>query len=266
MIIKFCKYQGAGNDFIMLDNRMNEYSYLTISDISFLCNRHFGIGADGLIFLEHDQTTDFSMRYFNSDGNESTMCGNGGRCIVLFASELGLVKNSAIFNAIDGLHEATIIDYQYVILNMQDCSLPDKLSETMFKIDTGSPHIVVFCDDINNIDLIFEGRKHRYNYQIFPNGANVNFCQIKGNTILIRTYERGVENETLACGTGSIAAALSADFAGKIKPSKEISLSAPGGNLWVQFSREKGYKNIKLKGEAKKVFEGTIEINQNRFI
>ncbi len=259
-LIKFQKYQGAGNDFIMLDNRANEYSNLETAEIAFLCDRHFGIGADGLIMLDSSTDSHFHMRYFNSDGKESTMCGNGGRCIVLFAYHLGLFEKKTWFTAVDGQHEAEIISNNIIRLKMSDCQFPAKITDNIFAIDTGSPHLVIFTSKIEDIDVRSEGKKWRYNEKISINGMNVNFCEIENDEIRIRTYERGVEDETLACGTGCVAAAITAVYGKKFQAKHPIKLRALGGVLCVDFVQDENVHSIFLTGEAKKVFNGIAEI------
>lgn len=257
--IEFSKYQGAGNDFIMLDNRDKRYSNLTTEEIAFMCNRHFGIGADGLITINKSCHYDFKMRYYNSDGKEGSMCGNGGRCVVMFAHHLEIIEDRTIFDAFDGVHEATVLNEDSIRLKMQDCLFPEKIDKTSYKIDTGSPHIVVFVKDVYKIDVLKQGKTLRYNNDIFENGANVNFCHIENNKVNIRTYERGVENETLACGTGSVAAAICVNYTNMLHLNK-IKINALGGTLEVEFSKMDKYSNIFLSGLAEKTFEGMIEL------
>ncbi|HOG20256.1 MAG TPA: diaminopimelate epimerase [Salinivirgaceae bacterium] len=258
--INFFKYHGAGNDFIMLDNRSQQYSTLTSEEISFLCDRHFAIGADGLIMLENSNYGDFYMRYFNSDGHEGTMCGNGGRCAVLFAHNLKLFDKSTKFFAVDGEHKAELLSNGQIRLKMSDSSLPEAINDKMYKIDTGSPHLVVFVDNVDNYDVKAVGRKLRYDTQINPEGTNVNFCQIVDNRIKIRTYERGVEDETLACGTGSVASSIVSYYLRLIKQSENIVLDTKGGELTVSFKMSDRVFDVFLTGPANKVFEGKIEI------
>ncbi len=258
--ISFFKYQGAGNDFIMLDNRTNKYSYLTTSDIAQLCKRHFGIGADGLIMIESNNRDNFYMRYFNSDGSESTMCGNGGRCVALFAHHLGLFDNITTFLAIDGEHKAELLANEQIKLKMSDCAPPLKIDKNMFTINTGSPHLVVLVDDIDMINVKSDGRELSHDTKISNDGINVNFCQIVENRIIIRTYERGVEDETLACGTGSVASSIVSYCGGLIKHQKNIMVQTLGGLLTVSFDHSNIIRNVYLTGSAKKVFDGSIEI------
>ena len=256
MKLVFYKYQGTGNDFIMIDNRDLSFPKNKLKDIRFLCDRKFGIGADGLILLEHSDTTNFKMVYFNSDGNESTMCGNGGRCLVAFANFLGLIKDKAIFEAIDGLHYASIDD-EIVSLQMQDVFKVEKSENHVF-LDTGSPHHVQFEENIKDLDVKALGRDIRYN--IYGEiGSNVNFVkQLDRSLFKIRTYERGVEDETLSCGTGATAVAIAMHYLGYTN-SLDIGVNVEGGRLKISFDVEKnGYKNVFLTGPASYVFKGEI--------
>ncbi|NVN95825.1 MAG: diaminopimelate epimerase [Bacteroidetes bacterium] len=259
-MLKFSKYHGAGNDFILIDNRKGEIN-LSCNEIAFLCNRHLGIGADGLMFLNFNSLHDFEMQYFNSDGNESTMCGNGGRCITAFASALGIIEKTTIFNAIDGLHTAEIVEdkakmRKTIRLQMSDVMLIQQ-SENYFLLNTGSPHYVQLVDNVDDIDIVSEGRKIRYDKRFAPSGLNVNFMQVKESHLYVRTYERGVEDETLSCGTGVTASALA--YASD-KNITEVSVLTKGGNLKVLFEKHgDSFKNIFLEGETCFVFEGELE-------
>ena len=258
MNITFYKYQGTGNDFVMIDNRTKTFPKNNVAIIKKLCNRYFGIGADGFILLENDDTTDFKMVYYNADGNESTMCGNGGRCIVAFAHKLGVFKTKTTFMAIDGLHHATI-NNGIVSLQMIDVATVKIKSEYAFA-NTGSPHHVQLVEDIKNFDVVSTGRKIRN--EVYGNeGSNVNFAeQINSDTFRVRTYERGVEDETLACGTGVTAVAI-AMHKTKKTTSNAIKLLVEGGSLNVSFDIENDvYKNVYLTGPAEFVFTGTISI------
>lgn len=259
MKIKFYKYQGAGNDFVMIDDRQKNLK-LSTANINFLCDRHFGIGADGLIVLQNDEIADFKMIYYNSDGNESTMCGNGGRCLAQFAHDLSVKTNEMNFNAIDGLHQAKILPNQ-VALQMIDVEKVENFEHYQF-LNTGSPHHISFQKNIDALDVKTLGREIRYGAPYFEEGSNVNFVEISGaNQLKIRTYERGVEDETLACGTGVTAAAIAAYEKGVVNE-LPIKVKALGGDLEVNFEkRNDTYQNVWLTGPAKFVFEGTIEIN-----
>jgi len=261
MKLHFYKYQATGNDFIMIDNR-NKSVQLSKEQVYALCDRHLGIGADGLILLSPDDDSDFYMTYFNSDGNESTMCGNGGRCITAFASMLKLIGKAARFNAIDGLHQSTIA-YQsnknmHIRLKMTDV---DKIikTENSFTLNTGSPHWVTFAEKIGLLDMVKEGREIRYSSSYVQEGINVNYAEIHDDFLFIRTYERGVEEETLSCGTGVTASALVYSF--EYHAASPVKIKTKGGDLKVSFTEAGGsYQNIWLEGPAKSVFEGDIEI------
>lgn len=261
MLIEFLKYHGAGNDFILIDNRTEQYNNLSEEDINKLCDRNFGIGADGLMLLGESENHDFTMKYFNSDGKESTMCGNGGRCIVLFAHHLGIIKESTIFTAIDGVHEAKLISPEIISIKMSDVSNIRKKGD-VFVIDTGSPHHVEFRSNISEIDVLFEARKIRYNNEYSKDGINVNFVEIKDNHIFSRTYERGVENETLACGTGAVAIAIAHHVKNEEIKNGKYDINALGGKLMVAFEtlNNNVFTNIILTGPVKKVFQGSINL------
>ncbi len=255
MKIQFYKYQGTGNDFVMIDNRNNQFPKTDVALINKFCDRRFGVGADGLILLEKSEIVDFKMVYFNADGNESTMCGNGGRCIVAFAKKLKIIDTKTTFEAIDGKHYATITD-TIVSLQMKDIKIVENHNTHLF-LNTGSPHHVLFSSDIDTIDVKKIGRKIRKGAPYFEEGTNVNFAEkINSNTFKVRTYERGVEDETLSCGTGVTAVAIAASVANKTSENK-LHIETLGGNLTVSFTHEKDvYKNVYLTGKATFVFEG----------
>ncbi len=256
--LPFFKYHGTGNDFILIDQR--ETQWLTREDITTvrqLCDRHFGIGADGLILLENHPVLDFEMVYFNSDGNESSMCGNGGRCIVAFAHHLGIVQSDCQFMAVDGLHHATVKE-SWVELRMNNVH-GIKQEPDYFFLNTGSPHHVVFTDDLDQIDIVTQGRTIRNSALYHPDGANVNFVAEKNNGIEVLTYERGVEDETLSCGTGVTAAAISYALRRSDTGIREVPIRTKGGFLKVRFEQEeKHFKDVWLCGPAMQVFKGTI--------
>lgn len=256
MTATFYKYQGTGNDFVMIDNRTLFFPKEDNALVAFLCDRKFGIGADGLILLENDNSYDFRMVYFNSDGNEGSMCGNGGRCIVAFAKFLGIINQSTNFIAVDGPHSATI-NAEIVSLKMQDVDKISKKVNALF-LDTGSPHHVQLVSGIGDFNVVKEGAKIRYGIY-GESGSNINFVEQESeDTFKVRTYERGVEDETLSCGTGVTAVALAMHRLGKIK-SEYAKIKAVGGNLRIQFEYTgDGYKQIHLIGEAKQVFKGEI--------
>lgn len=261
MKLHFYKYQATGNDFIMIDNRSNSIR-LSTEQVYALCNRHFGIGADGLILLSVDSECDFYMTYFNSDGNESTMCGNGGRCITAFASMLKLIGKTARFNAIDGLHQSIITDQSgenmHIRLKMKDVDEIIK-TENSFTLNTGSPHWITFAEKIGLLDMVKEGMKIRYSSNFVQDGINVNFAEIHDDFLFIRTYERGVEEETLSCGTGVTASAIAYSF--EYNVASPVKIKTKGGELKVSFTKTgSSYQNIWLEGPAKSVFEGDVEI------
>lgn len=254
--MKFYKYQGTGNDFVMIDNRDNSFPKENISLVAKLCDRRFGIGADGLILLENDEQTDFRMVYYNSDGNQSSMCGNGGRCIVAFAQRLGIIGDKTTFIATDGLHFATIENNE-ISLQMKDVD-DVKITDEYVYLNTGSPHHVVLVEDLEKYDVKNQGAKIRYSDLYGKTGSNVNFVkQITEDLFAVRTYERGVEDETLSCGTGATAVAI-AMYALKKTNSTEISIKVIGGDLKVSFCKRDGYEEVFLKGKADFVFEGNI--------
>jgi len=258
MKLQFFKYQGTGNDFVMIDNRQNIFNKKDTKQIAFLCDRRFGIGADGLILLESHDTLDFKMVYYNSDGNESTMCGNGGRCITAFAKFLGIIDKEAEFEAIDGYHKA-YIDNEVVKLQMQDVKSVDCHKEHVF-LNTGSPHHVQLEHNLKEMDVKIKGTKIRYGEPYNEVGSNVNFVKkIEDDIFAVRTYERGVENETLSCGTGVTAVALAMHYTGQTK-NNIVTLQTLGGELKVSFEKENdSYKNVWLIGLAVQVFKGEIE-------
>ncbi|NRD23384.1 diaminopimelate epimerase [Winogradskyella litoriviva] len=258
MIMTFYKYQGTGNDFIIVDNRLQTIDKKNTKGIKELCDRRFGIGADGFILLENDEDSDFRMVYYNADGNESSMCGNGGRCIVAFAKFLGIIENETQFNAIDGLHNAKV-EADIVHLQMQDVLNIETHNNHQF-LNTGSPHHVEMVSGISNFEVNFYGSKIRYGEPYNEAGSNVNFVeQIDTNHFAVRTYERGVEDETLSCGTGVTAVAIAMHKIGKTE-SKNINLKTQGGELKVTFNYDaNGYHNIWLVGPAEQVFKGNIE-------
>lgn len=254
--IEFYKYQGTGNDFVMIDNRDLEFPKEK-ELIERLCDRRFGIGGDGLILLEDDENSDFRMVYYNSDGNESTMCGNGGRCIVAFAHFLDIFENTATFMAVDGLHEAEIHN-GIVKLKMIDVAGISKDGEDSV-LNTGSPHFVQYVEDVENFKVYDEGNKIRNSATYRNDGINVNFVEETGeNEIFVRTYERGVEDETFSCGTGATAAAL---VYMKDRHEHMVSVKVLGGNLKV-YAEQNGdsFQNVWLEGPAKQVFRGKIDI------
>ncbi len=263
MLLQFFKYQGTGNDFILLDNRQADI-HLSNESIARLCDRRFGVGADGLMLLESCADADFRMVYYNADGGESTMCGNGGRCIAAFAKRLGIIDKKASFLAIDGRHDADIADGDYdgltVRLNMNDVLGIDQNAERAV-LDTGSPHYVRWMDDIAKVQVVEEGRRIRNSTPFAAKGINVNFAkQLEGNFLEVRTYERGVEDETLSCGTGVTAAAVAASGVGT--GAFQYTVHTPGGMLEVSFFKTapNAATDVVLAGPAAFVFSGQIQL------
>ena len=257
MILRFYKYQGTGNDFVLLDQREDIFE-LSQAQIAYICDRRFGIGADGLMYLRKHETYDFEMIYFNSNGRESSMCGNGGRAIARFAEDLKIAENNLIFLAIDGPHEAWL-KTDIIELKMSNVS-NICLKQNDYILDTGSPHYIIFSTNIQEMDLNKIAHDIRYNKIYMPDGINVNLVEeLSEGKLSIRTYERGVEAETLSCGTGVTAAALS--YSLKKSWLKRVDVETKGGLLSVKFNRkEHGFNDIRLNGPASFVFNGEIQI------
>lgn len=260
MELKFDKYHGAGNDFILI-NCLKDSVFLSAEQIRFLCHRRLGIGADGLIMLLPEDGNDFRMKYFNADGIEGSMCGNGGRTVAAYAFKNQIAESKIRFQAFDGEHEAEIlssegVDFE-VLLTMKDVEARN-FDDQHLIIDTGSPHYVTKVDNLSDFDVFQEGRKIRYDKSISLNGLNVNFLERKGDEIFLRTYERGVEDETLSCGTGVTAAAIASSlWFGQ----NEYWIQTPGGRLFVRFSRNADkFSNIVLQGPVKFVFQGSVQL------
>jgi diaminopimelate epimerase len=259
MTLHFHKYQATGNDFILIDNREGEIS-LTVDQIKQLCDRKFGIGADGVMLIERHPSIAFNLVYYNSDGSQS-LCGNGSRAAVQFAASLGMLNGRATFGAYDGAHDAVVLADGIVRLKMNDVSDVREFGNDHF-IHTGSPHYIRFVEQVKDFPVVEEGRKIRYSETFASRGGtNVNFVELLAdNTLFVRTYERGVENETLSCGTGVTAAALAASFR---KFQSPVSIKALGGDLTVEFKKSlsgSAFTDIYLIGPAKLVFEGTVEL------
>jgi len=253
--IKFYKYQGAGNDFILIDNRTGFFDGNNIDLIHRLCDRRFGIGADGLMLLQDKENFDFEMLYYNADGREGSMCGNGGRCIVAFARDLGIITHKADFLAVDGTHQATISENQ-VNLGMVDVSEINRDGDA-YVLNTGSPHYVKMVEDLTHYPVYNAGSAIRNNETYKEKGINVNFVEKENNGYFVRTFERGVENETLACGTGATAAAIAMALQENRTGALEVPIRVLGGQLSISFTREGSYfKDVFLKGPADLVFEG----------
>lgn len=258
MEINFYKYHGTGNDFIMLNNMSGELNIASIkANFKSWCDRRFGIGADGVIVLSKHDELDFEMLYYNADGNASSMCGNGGRCIVHFAHSLGLINDQCKFMAVDGIHHASILENGSVSLKMSEVSEINKY-ELDYILDTGSPHYVSFKENVTHLNVASAGFQIRHSGPFAEKGINVNFAHEVEDGLYVRTYERGVEAETYSCGTGVVAAALA--FAFKSDSTKNnIDIRTLGGNLNVSFEeKEQAYHNIWLTGPATCVYKGQV--------
>lgn len=257
MKINFNKYQGTGNDFIIIDNH-SKHSIPSNEIIKRLCDRKFGIGADGLIIIAEEEGYDYRMIYFNSDGNESSMCGNGGRCAAAFCLAKGIAGNSQTFIAPDGIHKAHV-DGTIVKLSMKDVREPEIVDNNYF-LNTGSPHYVMFRNNVADIDVNNEGKRIRNSDLFHPQGTNVNFVESRTNSIFVRTFERGVEAETLSCGTGVTASAIAAVYSRQFDMNS-MNVITPGGELNVSFKYiNRTFTDIWLSGPATFVYEGSIEI------
>ncbi len=268
MSIHFHKYQATGNDFVLIDNRKVKRSF-SATEIRQICDRRFGVGADGLILIEEAKDADFNMIYYNSDGSQS-LCGNGCRSAVDFASSLQIINKNTTFQAFDGIHLASIEHDNTIRLKMNDVSGINKLNDDYF-INTGSPHYIRFVKNLADINVVEDGRKIRNSDLFKPGGTNANFVELlPENTIAVRTFERGVEDETLSCGTGVTAAALAASFRGYHSP---VKVKVMGGDLAVEFKAgshltsltghnqlSDTFIDIFLIGPAKMVFEGDLEL------
>ncbi len=257
--LPFYKYQGAGNDFILIDNRELDFQHNEPKKLAQLCDRRFGIGGDGIMFLELADGFDFKMVYYNADGNPSSMCGNGGRCIVAFAKFLGVIDVETTFVAVDGPHYAKITEEgDWVSLQMIDVAKIDRDGND-FVLDTGSPHYVKFTEDVAEKNVFVEGKAIRYNETYEEKGININFVEPKTDHLFVRTYERGVEDETFACGTGVTAVAIANALANGKTGFIETPIKVLGGDLNIKFNYDgKVFRDIFLEGPAKLVFEGQV--------
>ena len=257
MKVHFSKYQGTGNDFVLVNNIEGVYPDFTLSQIRFICDRKFGIGSDGLIVLQQRENHDFYMDFYNPDGSKS-FCGNGSRCAIAFANYLGIIENKTTFNAIDGIHEATI-NGELIELKMGDVSNVEQ-GQDYFFIETGSPHYIQYTASVQEIDIVPTAHKVRYNERFKEKGTNVNFVQKVGETLEMRTYERGVEDETLSCGTGATAVALS----GAIKHglTSPVAIKVQGGDLQIKFNQisDNEFDNIWLIGKGEQVYSGEMTV------
>jgi diaminopimelate epimerase len=260
MKLTFYKYQGTGNDFVMIDNRQNIFPKNDTKLVARLCDRRFGIGADGLILLENHPKYNFTMVYYNSDGNESTMCGNGGRCLVAFAKQLEIIEDKAEFEAIDGYHFASVDEKGIVSLQMINVDTI-KIAEGYTFLNTGSPHHIQMVENVRDVKVKEQGAEIRYSELYGKAGSNVNFVSpLANDKFAVRTYERGVEDETLSCGTGATAVAI-ALYKNGLTHSNTIKLQVEGGDLAVSFKEDQGkFTDVFLIGPAEFVFKGEIEI------
>lgn len=258
-MLSFRKYQGTGNDFVVIDNRNLAIQRNDVTLFKTLCDRHFGIGADGVMLLQNHPDADFEMVYANADGKESTMCGNGGRCIVKFAASLGLIDTEAEFIAIDGRHKA-VVEGDLVKLQMIDVQQVNRFDES-FEMNTGSPHYVTFLQGVAQLNIQEQGAAVRYNDKYRKEGINVNFAELQPDGLYLRTYERGVEAETLSCGTGVTAAALAhARLLQKEPGTYLVQVQTPGGKLKVTYTLHPSgaFGDIWLEGPALEVFSGSV--------
>ncbi|MFY0607375.1 MAG: diaminopimelate epimerase [Cyclobacteriaceae bacterium] len=256
MTVTFHKYQGTGNDFVMIDDRAETFPRDNKSLIAHLCDRKMGIGADGVILIQNHPDVDFRMIYFNPDGSES-LCGNGSRCAIAFASSLGMISDKTTFETTDGVHDAFMED-DIIHFHLYDVKGISQYENDWY-INTGSPHHVRLVEDLEEMNIVTPGREIRESEHYAPKGTNVNFVQKLADGISVRTYERGVEDETLSCGTGVTACALVANLLDYESP---VSVKTKGGNLTVSYTvtGDQSFENIYLAGPAKKVFEGTMEV------
>jgi diaminopimelate epimerase len=260
--MRFYKFHGAGNDFVLIDNRIAKS--FTSSQIAFLADRKYGIGADGIILLESgNDKCDFKIHYFNADGLEASLCGNGSRCAVAFANRLGIIGATSCFDAFDGLHHGEILEMTNlcykISITMNDVT-NIKIFEDGYFLDTGSPHFVSFVEAIEEVNVVKEGLKLRYDSR-FLQGTNVNFVAQKEKKVFIRTYERGVENETLSCGTGVTATALVVALQNRFSDQQHsIQVNTLGGNFTVSFKKAgNNFRDIRLIGPVEFVFQGEMD-------
>lgn len=260
MILPFSKYEGTGNDFILIDDRKLQFP-ANEDLISKLCNRHFGIGADGILLLQHSEGYDFGMNYFNSDGSHATFCGNGGRCITAFAFHEGIIADSCRFMAADGIHHSRIVEKNrhslLVELEMRDPVVFTQ-QPNFYYLNTGTYHVVKFVDNPDTIDILEDSREIRYDERFAPHGTNVNFARLLKKELYVRTYEKGVEDETLSCGTGVTASAIAASLK---YGGDSFYINTAGGRLSVSFKCiQDHFRQVKLTGSARLVYKGEIEI------
>lgn len=259
--IHFSKYQGAGNDFVLIDNRNNYFDRNNKDLVKKLCDRRFGVGGDGLMLLQYNENFDFEMVYYNADGGEGTMCGNGGRCIVAFARDLEIISDKTDFVAVDGPHAAEITADQ-VNLGMIDVNVVQR-DKDAFVLNTGSPHYILKVKNLASLDVFKEGYAIRNNETYGEKGINVNFIETEGDGYFVRTFERGVEDETFACGTGATAAAMAMAIDQNLEGDITLPIRVLGGQLYISFRKSgSSFTNVYLKGPANFVFKGEIEIDK----
>ncbi|MFL2610408.1 MAG: diaminopimelate epimerase [Flavobacteriaceae bacterium] len=261
MLFKFFKYEGTGNDFVIIDNRDLNFDKKNKQLVIDICDRKKGVGSDGLILLENHNSLNFKMIYYNADGSESGFCGNGSRCITHLAKDLELIAQNAVFQAIDGEHISKI-NNGLISVKMNDVSISNIINyddnyKTTF-IDSGSPHLIMLCSEIDNLNIVDKARQLKTAFSEFKNGININFCEIKNDKIKLRTYERGVEDETLSCGTGAVATAIFLRHHNLFQQ-KHLPILMKGGELSVELHKNSNtYSDIWLSGEVNKVFVGTF--------
>lgn len=259
MEIRFYKYQGTGNDFVMIDGRKETVNF-SPKQIQSICDRRFGVGADGLILIKNHAAVDFEMDYYNADGSQS-FCGNGSRCAQAYTKALGIIKEQSTFLAIDGIHKGRSVGNDFAT-QMGDVSQVQQLGEDYF-VDTGSPHYIRYVDDVDAVDVYEEGKAIRYSEAFLAKGTNVNFVSEHEDHLSVRTYERGVEGETFSCGTGVTAVAISFLYKNKIQNDK-IKIQTRGGELRIELKKnsDQQYKDIWLVGPAVEVFSGTFDLRK----
>lgn len=253
--VRFSKYQGAGNDFILVDNRDSAFDRADEALVEKLCNRRFGIGADGLMLLQNKENYDFEMIYYNADGREGSMCGNGGRCIVAFARDLGIITDKTVFLAVDGIHHASLAAD---LVNLQMIDVQDYTRDgEAYVLQTGSPHYVEFVKNLQDKNVFQDGYTIRNNATYEKEGINVNFIEAEGDGYFLRTFERGVEDETYACGTGATAAAMAVALQQNLEGDITIPIRVLGGQLYISLHKKGShFSEVFLKGPAQFVFEG----------
>ena len=257
MLVKFNKYQGTGNDFVIIDLTKDDFKF-SQNQIKKICDRKHGIGADGLILISNHNSLSFEMKFFNPDGSTS-FCGNGSRCAVLFCFHQGIVQSNCSFMTNDGIHQGQVLEDEKIKISIKSPVIVDKLSNGDFEVNTGSPHYVQVTESLDNIDFNNYCKSIRNNDKYFQDGININLVKIEDDFLDMRTYERGVEDETLSCGSGVTATALAIAYENKIENS--LLVKTRGGKLKVDFERsENKFGKIFLIGSAKFVFSGDYNL------